>query len=123
MTPEQRFWHWFSKHEAKLFDFERDQEKIFNRVSTEMQKVHPDLTFELSYFTVYMPAHWKMPEQNNHSAAIHSAALGLSCSRSSMASSNSSRLASFSICGPSSRPRSAACARPGPPDQGRRSGR
>ena len=46
MTPEQRFWHWFSKHEAKLFDFERDQEKIFNRASTEMQKVHPDLTFE-----------------------------------------------------------------------------
>ena len=26
---------------------------------------HPDLTFELSYFTFYMPPHWKMPEQNN----------------------------------------------------------
>lgn len=23
---------------------------------------HPDLTFELSYFTFYMPPHWKMPE-------------------------------------------------------------
>jgi hypothetical protein len=26
---------------------------------------HPDLTFELGLFTFVMPAHWKMPEQNN----------------------------------------------------------
>lgn len=26
---------------------------------------HPDLTFELGEFTFAMPAHWKMPEQNN----------------------------------------------------------
>jgi hypothetical protein len=26
---------------------------------------HPDLTFELSYFTFYMPQHWKTPEQND----------------------------------------------------------
>jgi hypothetical protein len=26
---------------------------------------HPDLTFEISYFTFYMPQHWKTPEQNN----------------------------------------------------------
>lgn len=26
---------------------------------------HPDLTFEISYFTFYMPQHWKTPEQND----------------------------------------------------------
>ena len=26
---------------------------------------HPDLTFELSYYSFYMPPHWKTPEQNN----------------------------------------------------------
>ncbi|MGB8888294.1 MAG: multiheme c-type cytochrome [Candidatus Korobacteraceae bacterium] len=26
---------------------------------------HPDLTFELSYFTFYMPPHWKTPEQGD----------------------------------------------------------
>ncbi len=26
---------------------------------------HPDLTFEISYFTFYMPQHWKTPEQDN----------------------------------------------------------
>lgn len=26
---------------------------------------HPDLTFELSYFTFYMPQHWKTPEQDH----------------------------------------------------------
>jgi len=26
---------------------------------------HPDLTFELSYFSFYMPQHWKTPEQDN----------------------------------------------------------
>jgi len=26
---------------------------------------HPDLTFELSYFSFYMPRHWKTPEQGN----------------------------------------------------------
>jgi hypothetical protein len=26
---------------------------------------HPDLTFDLSYFSFYMPQHWKTPEENN----------------------------------------------------------
>jgi hypothetical protein len=26
---------------------------------------HPDLTFDISYFTFYMPQHWKTPEQGN----------------------------------------------------------
>src|SRR5262249_23226597 len=32
--------------EADLFDFERNQEAIFDRLAAEMHKVHPSLTFE-----------------------------------------------------------------------------
>src|SRR5262249_42436684 len=32
--------------EADLFDFERNQEAIFDRLAAEMHKVHPGLTFE-----------------------------------------------------------------------------
>jgi hypothetical protein len=45
-SPEQDFWRWFQRNEAALFDFERDQERTFNRLAAEMHKVHPSLTFE-----------------------------------------------------------------------------
>ncbi|WP_157379382.1 hypothetical protein [Burkholderia ubonensis] len=45
-SPEADFWNWFQRNEASLFDFERDQEKTFDRLATEMHKVHPNLTFE-----------------------------------------------------------------------------
>lgn len=45
-TPEADFWKWFQRNDAVLFDFERDQEKIFDRLANEMHKVHPSLTFE-----------------------------------------------------------------------------
>lgn len=45
-TPEQQFWRWFSMNEAMLFDFEADREAIFDRLSEQLHKVHPDLTFE-----------------------------------------------------------------------------
>jgi hypothetical protein len=45
-SPEADFWTWFQKNEATLFDFERDQEKTFDRLAAEMRKVHPGLTFE-----------------------------------------------------------------------------
>jgi len=45
-TPEQDFWAWFGKNEAALFDFEKDQDRIFKELSTEMKKVNGDLTFE-----------------------------------------------------------------------------
>lgn len=47
-APEDEFWKWFRKNEAALFDFERDRERTFDRLAAEMQKVHPDLTFEFS---------------------------------------------------------------------------
>ncbi|MCE0497901.1 MAG: hypothetical protein LV481_08160 [Methylacidiphilales bacterium] len=45
-TPEQQFWGWFTKNESTLFDFEKDQERIFDQLAMEMKKVNPNLTFE-----------------------------------------------------------------------------
>jgi hypothetical protein len=46
MADREEFWNWFTRHESKLFDFERDRERIFDELATELQKVDPDLTFE-----------------------------------------------------------------------------
>jgi hypothetical protein len=40
------FWAWFQANDAALFDFEKDQEKTFDRLAAELHKVNPDLTFE-----------------------------------------------------------------------------
>jgi hypothetical protein len=45
-TPEEQFWKWFQKNETIIFDFEKDQENVFNQLADEMHKVNPDLTFE-----------------------------------------------------------------------------
>jgi hypothetical protein len=45
-SAEAHFWKWFQNNEAMLFDFERDQEAVFDRLAGEMHKVHPSLTFE-----------------------------------------------------------------------------
>ena len=45
-TPEQEFWRWFEKNDASLFDFEKDQKAVFDRLTTAMHRVHPSLTFE-----------------------------------------------------------------------------
>jgi len=47
MTAQQDFWNWFTKHEPDLFDFEKDREKIFDQIASELAKVDPDLTFEI----------------------------------------------------------------------------
>jgi len=46
MTPQQEFWNWFNQHEGELFDFEADQERMFDRLATELHRIDPDLTFE-----------------------------------------------------------------------------
>lgn len=43
---ERRFWEWFEKHQDELFDFELDRERIFDRLSNRLARVHRDLTFE-----------------------------------------------------------------------------
>jgi hypothetical protein len=45
-SPESEFWQWFQTNEAALFDFERDQERTFDRLGAAMHEVHPSLTFE-----------------------------------------------------------------------------
>lgn len=47
-SPENEFWRWFEANETSLFDFEGHQERIFTALTEELQRVHPDLTFELS---------------------------------------------------------------------------
>jgi hypothetical protein len=47
-TPESEFWAWFERNESRLFDFERDLERVFDELAAAMHKVHPDLTFEFS---------------------------------------------------------------------------
>jgi hypothetical protein len=41
------FWEWFSEHEDMLLDCEANQEVIFDQLAAELQKVDPDLTFEI----------------------------------------------------------------------------
>lgn len=45
-SREDEFWTWFQNNEDELFHFERDQERVFNKLITAMRKVHPDLVFE-----------------------------------------------------------------------------
>lgn len=47
-TRESAFWNWFVKHEARVFAFEKDQERVFDELAAELAKVHPDLSFEFS---------------------------------------------------------------------------
>ena len=46
MAKEQAFWNWFLRNDDDLMHFERDRESIFDTLASELQKVHPDLTFE-----------------------------------------------------------------------------
>ncbi len=45
-SRESAFWRWFQANEAMVFDFEKDQEHIFDQLQKQLHKVHPDLTFE-----------------------------------------------------------------------------
>ncbi len=47
-SPEEKFWKWFEKNQDILFEFEKDREAVFDKLAAEMNKVHPDLTFEFS---------------------------------------------------------------------------
>ncbi len=45
-STEESFWKWFQANENMIYHFERDQEPIFNKLATQMNKVNGDLTFE-----------------------------------------------------------------------------
>ena len=46
LTREETFWRWFEANEARLFEFEKDREKIFNELGTQLHRFNPGLTFE-----------------------------------------------------------------------------
>ena len=45
-VSEKNFWTWFQANEASLYDFQKNQPRIFDQLSAEMHKIHPSLTFE-----------------------------------------------------------------------------
>ncbi len=47
-TEEEKFWVWFQKHSNDIFYFERDREKVFEKLTAALTNVNKDLTFEFS---------------------------------------------------------------------------
>lgn len=47
-SVEADFWKWFQTHEDMIFNFEKDTESTFDKLSTALSKVDPELTFEFS---------------------------------------------------------------------------
>ncbi|HEX8813673.1 MAG TPA: hypothetical protein VF742_16930 [Terracidiphilus sp.] len=47
-STEDKFWKWFRKNEDTLFNFEQDQERIFDQLGSQMHEIHSSLTFEFS---------------------------------------------------------------------------
>ena len=45
-SRESAFWRWFQANEARVFDFEKDQENVFGELQAQLHQVHPNLTFE-----------------------------------------------------------------------------
>ena len=45
-TKEQKFWDWFSERSNQYFDFEKDQEKLFNELKLRLNRINEELTFE-----------------------------------------------------------------------------
>ena len=45
-SKEQAFWKWFKTNEARLFEFEKDRDKVFADLRAEMHKIKTGLTFE-----------------------------------------------------------------------------
>jgi len=40
------FWRWFQANEPRLFEFEKDQEHIFDELGMQLHRIQPNLTFE-----------------------------------------------------------------------------
>lgn len=43
---EEAFWKWFNNNESRLYDFEKDQDRIFQELSAELTKINENLVFE-----------------------------------------------------------------------------
>ncbi|WP_166426046.1 hypothetical protein [Paraglaciecola sp. 20A4] len=47
-SVEADFWKWFQNNGDMIFNFEKDTENTFDKLSLELSKVDPELTFEFS---------------------------------------------------------------------------
>lgn len=45
-APEQVYWKWYQKNEDDLFNFEKNRDKVFYRLATQMKQVDQSVTFE-----------------------------------------------------------------------------
>jgi hypothetical protein len=45
-SKEAAFWRWFRANESRLFDFEKDRERVFDELQGQLHAVQSDLTFE-----------------------------------------------------------------------------
>jgi hypothetical protein len=45
-TPEEKFWNWFTLHSKRIFRFETDQDRVFDELSEQLDRLHTSLTFE-----------------------------------------------------------------------------
>jgi hypothetical protein len=45
-TREEKFWNWFADNQDEIMHFERDQDRIFNKLIGKLREVDPDLVFE-----------------------------------------------------------------------------
>jgi hypothetical protein len=48
-SKEQKFWKWFVKNETTIFEFEKDQEKVLNLISSKLTSYKDDVTYEISH--------------------------------------------------------------------------
>lgn len=44
----EKFWIWFKRNEDRIYNFQKDQEKIFDELSYQLSLVDTNLTFEFS---------------------------------------------------------------------------
>jgi hypothetical protein len=44
----EKFWKWFRANEDEIFNFDANREKVFDKLTAHLRRVHGDLTFEFS---------------------------------------------------------------------------
>lgn len=47
-TDEEKFWNWFCKNSQMIYEFESNQEVIFDKIQEQLHKINPNLSFEIS---------------------------------------------------------------------------
>lgn len=47
-SAHKKFWSWFEKNDDRLFNFEKEQNKIFDELKAQLDKIDSNLVFEFS---------------------------------------------------------------------------